>query len=75
VRDYIHISDLAEGHVAAISKLLDSPNGLLTLNLGTGVGYSVLQMIEAFQKTSGKRIAYEVANIVFSSSDTITYLL
>ena len=58
VRDYIHVVDLARGHVAAIEKLT-SP-GVYTYNLGTGVGYSVLDMIKAFSKACGKELPYEI---------------
>ena len=53
VRDYIHVVDLAEGHVAALRRLLDQP-GSLTVNLGTGTGYSVLEMVRAFERASGR---------------------
>jgi len=59
VRDYIHVVDLAKGHVKAIDYLL-SGKPSLTVNLGTGQGYSVLQMIEAYQNASGKPIPYEL---------------
>ncbi|GAB6034736.1 UDP-glucose 4-epimerase GalE [Galenea microaerophila] len=59
VRDYIHVVDLAKGHVAALRKLMQSA-GLLTVNLGTGRGYSVLEMIKAFEKASGRNVPYEV---------------
>ena len=59
VRDYIHVVDLALGHLKAIDHLRKKP-GLVTFNLGTGKGYSVFQMIAAFEKASGKKIAYEV---------------
>ena len=55
VRDYIHISDLAEGHIKALQKLSEHP-GLVTYNLGTGVGYSVLEIIKSFEKACGKKI-------------------
>ncbi|MGR3179436.1 MAG: UDP-glucose 4-epimerase GalE, partial [Candidatus Anammoxibacter sp.] len=61
VRDYIHVVDLAVGHIKALDKLLASP-GVVTYNLGTGKGYSVLDMVSAFEKTSGKKIPYEVVN-------------
>lgn len=62
VRDYIHISDLAEGHVQALLKLEKSnEKGFFTYNIGTGCGYSVLDMIKAFEQASGKRIRYEYA--------------
>lgn len=59
VRDYIHVVDLAIGHVKAIEKL-EEKKGVLTYNLGTGVGYSVLDMVKAFQEASGKEIKYEI---------------
>ena len=59
VRDYIHVSDLAEGHVAAVRRLLDQP-GSLTVNLGTGRGYSVLELVAAYAKASGRPVPYEV---------------
>ena len=59
VRDYIHVDDLAQGHLAAINALNQNP-GLITVNLGTGQGYSVLDMIQAFEKASGKTIAYDI---------------
>ncbi len=58
VRDYIHVVDLAKGHVAAIEKLSES--GVRVYNLGTGNGYSVLDMIHAFSKACGKEIPYEI---------------
>ena len=57
VRDYIHVVDLAEGHVAALDYLVRE-KGLLTVNLGTGCGYSVLDMVRAFEKTSGRPVPY-----------------
>ena len=59
VRDYIHVVDLARGHVAALEKL-ESATGLVTYNLGTGVGYSVLDVLHAFEKACGKTLAYEI---------------
>lgn len=59
VRDYIHVVDLAKGHVAAIKKLLTNC-GCVTYNLGTGIGYSVLDVIHAFEKASGKKIEYKI---------------
>lgn len=58
VRDYIHVVDLAKGHVAAISKIRDS--GVYTYNLGTGVGYSVLDVIHAYEKACGHAIPYAI---------------
>jgi UDP-glucose 4-epimerase len=60
VRDYIHVMDLAEGHVAAL-KYLEQQGGLLTVNLGTGCGYSVLEMVSAFEHASGCPVPYNVA--------------
>ena len=60
VRDYIHVVDLAIGHVLALKKLFEN-SGLYTVNLGTGVGYSVLDVIKAFSKALGKEIPYEFA--------------
>ena len=59
VRDYIHVSDLAEGHVAALRHLLDRQTSL-TVNLGTGHGHSVLEVVAAYARASGREIAYEV---------------
>ncbi len=59
VRDYIHVLDLAHGHLLAIKKLEKNP-GLVTYNLGTGKGYSVLDMVNAFIKATGKDIPYEI---------------
>ncbi len=61
VRDYIHVVDLAVGHVLALDKLNQSP-GVVTYNLGTGQGYSVLEVIAAFEKASGKPIPYQLAD-------------
>ncbi len=58
VRDYIHVVDLARGHVAAIEKLQKA--GVYVYNLGTGVGYSVLDMIKAFSKACGRELPYEI---------------
>lgn len=55
VRDYIHVVDLAEGHLAALDYLAAHP-GLLTVNLGTGRGYSVLEMVRAFERASGRAV-------------------
>lgn len=59
VRDYIHVVDLAEGHVAALDYLV-CEGGLLTVNLGTGCGYSVLDMVRAFEKASGRPVPYDL---------------
>ena len=60
VRDYIHVMDLAQGHVKALSYCLEKEPELLTVNLGTGTGYSVLDMIRAFEQASGKTIPYDL---------------
>lgn len=59
VRDYIHVVDLADGHVKAIKKLDENP-GVAIYNLGTGNGYSVLQVVSAFEKVCGHPIKYEI---------------
>ncbi|HIE64938.1 MAG: UDP-glucose 4-epimerase GalE [Nitrospira sp.] len=59
VRDYIHVVDLAAGHLKALEKLKSNP-GTVIYNLGTGRGYSVLEVIAAFEKASGKKISYQV---------------
>lgn len=60
VRDYIHVVDLAKGHVCAVKKLMEHP-GLVVYNLGTGIGYSVLEIIHNFEKACGKEIPYVIA--------------
>lgn len=60
VRDYIHVIDLADGHLKALDKLIGNP-GLVTYNLGTGNGYSVLDMIKAFEETNGINIPHKIA--------------
>jgi len=59
VRDYIHVVDLALGHLAAL-RAMARGTGLLTVNLGTGRGYSVLEMIRSFEKASGRKIPYRI---------------
>ena len=59
VRDYIHVVDLALGHLAALRKL-DEAKGWVHYNLGTGMGYSVMEMVQAVREASGREIAYEV---------------
>lgn len=61
IRDYIHVVDLCVGHLDALEKLKQDP-GLEIYNLGTGQGYSVLEMIEAFEKASGKEIPYTITD-------------
>ncbi|RLA70265.1 MAG: UDP-glucose 4-epimerase GalE [Epsilonproteobacteria bacterium] len=60
VRDYIHVVDLAQGHVQALLKI-SALSDVLTVNLGTGNGYSVLDMVKAFEKASGKKVPYKIA--------------
>lgn len=61
VRDYIHVVDLADGHLRALEKLESNP-GVVTYNLGTGQGYSVLDMVKAFEEASGREVPYEFAD-------------
>ncbi len=61
VRDYIHVEDLAEGHVAALDYLAQK-GGMLTVNLGTGQGYSVLDVIKAFEQVTGRSIPYKIGS-------------
>ena len=61
VRDYIHVVDLAKGHVAALEKLDKEKKGLFIYNLGTGNGYSVLDMVKGFEKATGKKVPYKIA--------------
>lgn len=61
VRDYIHVVDLAKGHVDALNKLDREEKGLYIYNLGTGKGYSVLDMVEAFENSTGKKVPYKIA--------------
>ena len=61
VRDYIHVVDLANGHLKALDKL-DTNCGLVTYNLGTGNGYSVLDMVKAFSEASGRDVAYKIVD-------------
>jgi UDP-glucose 4-epimerase len=60
VRDYIHVVDLALGHLAALNRLNSSANSF-TVNLGTGTGYSVLDMVHAFEQASGKPVPYQIS--------------
>ena len=59
VRDYIHVVDLAFGHIQALKKA-SSSTGVWTVNLGTGIGYSVLDMVKAFEHASGKKVPYKI---------------
>ena len=61
VRDYIHVVDLAKGHLKALNKLNKEGQGLYIYNLGTGTGYSVLDMVKAFGKATGKPVPYQIA--------------
>ncbi|MDQ0114822.1 UDP-glucose 4-epimerase GalE [Paenibacillus harenae] len=61
VRDYIHVVDLARGHLKALQRLLDHA-GIHIYNLGTGRGFSVLEIVEAFEQISGKKIAYRIVD-------------
>jgi UDP-glucose 4-epimerase len=61
VRDYIHVVDLALGHLKALEKLQTNP-GVVTYNLGTGQGYSVLDVVKAFEKASGQNIPYQITD-------------
>ena len=60
VRDYVHVVDLAEGHIKAMDKALNE-TGIYIYNLGTGTGYSVLEMVKAFEKSTGKKVKYKIA--------------
>ena len=61
VRDYIHVVDLAKGHIKALEKLNKEETGLYIYNLGTGIGYSVLDMVKSFEKSTGQKVAYKIA--------------
>lgn len=61
VRDYIHVVDLAEGHVKAVDNILEGSKGVQVFNLGTGMGYSVLDIVKAFNKAYGKELPYKIA--------------
>jgi UDP-glucose 4-epimerase len=61
VHDYIHVVDLARGHIKTLEKLMEGP-GLVTYNLGTGRGYSVLEVVRAFEKASGRPIPYRIVD-------------
>lgn len=62
VRDYIHVVDLAKGHLCALNKIDKEGQGLYIYNLGTGNGYSVLDMVKAFEGTTGKKVAYKITD-------------
>ena len=81
VRDYIHVVDLARGHVAAI-EYMQTHRGESVFNLGTGTGYSVLDMVHAFERVTGKKVPYEIAarrpgdiGTVYASPDKSAELL
>jgi UDP-glucose 4-epimerase len=59
VRDYLHVVDLAQGHVKSLERLLGQP-GSLTINLGTGRGHSVLEVVAAYERASGRRVPYDI---------------
>lgn len=61
VRDYIHVVDLAEGHVKALNNILEGKKGVQIFNLGTGHGYSVLDIVKAFEQASGRKVPYKIA--------------
>lgn len=61
VRDYIHVVDLAKGHILALNKLVKEEKGIFIYNLGTGVGYSVLDMVEAYSKINNVDVPYKIA--------------
>ena len=61
VRDYIHVVDLAVGHVKAVDNILEGAKGVQVFNLGTGKGYSVLDIVKAFEKATGVKINYKIA--------------
>ena len=60
VRDYIHVVDLAKGHIKALEKLEKEKAGIYIYNLGTGTGYSVLDMVKAFEKATGQKVNYKI---------------
>ena len=60
IRDYVHVVDLAKGHLKALEKLEKENSGLYIYNLGTGTGYSVLDMVKAFEKATGKKVPYKI---------------
>ena len=61
VRDYIHVVDLAKGHLKALEKIEKEGKGLYIYNLGTGTGYSVLDMVKAFEKSTGREVSYKIS--------------
>lgn len=74
VRDYIHVCDLANGHVAALRKLNEKP-GCVAYNLGSGVGYSVMQIVQAMERVTKQKIPYMVRRRMFVLMKlSITYI-
>lgn len=61
VRDYIHVVDLAKGHLKALDKIEQEGSGLYIYNLGTGTGYSVLDMVKTFERATGQKVPYQIA--------------
>ena len=61
VRDYIHVVDLAKGHVAALKNILESGSGTYVYNLGSGKGVSVLELVNTFEKVNGVKVNYKIA--------------
>ena len=62
VRDYIHVVDLAKGHIKALEKLEKENKGLYIYNLGTGTGYSVLDMVKSFENATGQKVNYKIVD-------------
>jgi len=62
VRDFIHVVDLAKGHINAMEKLNKTPNGVFIYNLGTGTGYSVLDMVKTFEKVNNVEVPYRIVS-------------
>ena len=60
IRDYLHVVDLAKGHVAAVKKILMSDSGVFTYNLGSGKGVSVLELVDTFEKVNGVKVNYRI---------------
>ena len=60
VRDYVHVVDIAKGHLCALDKLMKEGKGIFIYNLGTGIGYSVLDIVKAFEKATGISIPYNI---------------
>ena len=73
VRDYIHILDLADGHISALENLLNSNPKIINLNLGTGIGTSVLDLINCFEKVNNIRIPYRFKPIPEKPKEIIEF--